>query len=88
MGRQVESCPALGCEALRAALASFRWASSSDAMGAHTIEALAAVVSIRDNPRIVGLVPEAMNEYAISCRFMMLSRKRMFPPPLRARLPP
>ena len=83
-GRQVE-LPRLrvrGAEG-EATLASFQWASSTDAMDAHTLEAIAAGVSTRGYPRTLDPLPESMNEHgisrsAVSRRFVALSRKRMY----------
>ena len=65
-----------------AALASFQWASATDAMDAHTLEAIAAGVSTRRYPQTLDPLPEATDEHcvsrsAVSRRFVSLSRKRM-----------
>ena len=65
-----------------AALASFQWASATDAMDAHTLEAIAAGVSTRRYRQTLDPLPEAMDEHctsrsAVSRRFVALSRKRM-----------
>ena len=65
-----------------AALASFQWASATDAMDAHTLEAIAAGVSTRRYRQTLDPLPEAMDEHcvsrsAVSRRFVSLSRKRM-----------
>ena len=63
-------------------MASFQWASATDAMDAHTLEAIAAGVSTRRYRQTLDPLPEAMDEHctsrsAVSRRFVALSRKRM-----------
>ena len=82
-GRQIE-LPRLRVRSSEGevALASFQWASCTDALDAHTMAAVAAGVSTREYPRTLDPAPEVMRERAVSRssvsrRFVALSRQRM-----------